>query len=310
MGYNDEIAPLRDKINDIDTQMIALFEARMNTAKAIADVKKTFGKAIFDSQREETVIDRALSLLKDKSLSDETRSFIRAMMDISKERQHKSMPAPPPMPFSLDTGDAVGYLGLPGSFSHIAASQAFGDTNALRNYPTFEAIFEAMKAGDITYAILPAENTETGSVTAAIDLLAKYGNYIVAEKLLAVRHSLLGPSGASIDDIKKVYSHPQPLAQCRTFLTQHPAMQTYPASAPRRPRSMLRSSAIKASGVSRQPRRRRYTAWALSSRTSRTTTKTARASLSSPAIRAATKHAIKRASCSWSRTGPGRCAKR
>ena len=86
-----------------------------------------------------------------------------------------------------------------------------------------------MKVGDISYAIVPSENTETGSVTAVVDLLAKYGYYIVAEKLLGVRNSLLGIPGATIDDIKKVYSHPQPLAQCRTFLTAHPEMQTYPS---------------------------------------------------------------------------------
>ena len=229
MGYNDELAPLRQKINDIYTQMIALFEARMATAEGIADVKKKYGKDVFDAKRENIVIERALSLLENKGLSDETRSFLRAMMDISKKHQHKAMPVPPAKPFTNNADTAVGYLGLPGSFSHIAASQAFGDSAALRNLPTFEAIFEAMKSGEISYAILPSENTETGSVTAVVDLLAKYGYFIVAETLLPVSHSLLGMPGASLDDIKTVHSHPQPLAQCRTFLTQHPAINTYPS---------------------------------------------------------------------------------
>ena len=162
----------------------------MAASEDIADVKKKYNKNVFDGKREEVVIDRALTLLKNKDLSNEIRSFLRAMMDISKKRQHKEIPTPPAKPLSPDA--SVGYLGLRGSFSHIAASQVFGDSDALHNYPTFEAIFEGIKKDEISYAILPAENTETGSVTAVVDLLARYGYYIVAEKLLPVRNSLLG----------------------------------------------------------------------------------------------------------------------
>jgi chorismate mutase/prephenate dehydratase len=229
MGYNEDIAPLRARINDIDAQLIALFEQRMAVAEGVAAVKTEYGVPVFDAKREDIVIDRALSLLNNKDLSDETRGFMRALMDLSKKSQHKKMPVPPPQPFAPQSGTPIGYLGLPGSFSHIAATQTFGNAGALHHYDTFEAIFEAMHAGDIDYAIVPAENTETGSITAVIDLLAKYGDFIVAEKLLRVSHSLLGVPGASLEGITQVYSHPQPLAQCRAFLTAHPKMQTYPS---------------------------------------------------------------------------------
>lgn len=229
MGYNEDIAPLRARINDIDAQLIALFEQRMATAEGVAAVKTKHGVAVFDAKREDIVIDRALSLLKNKELADETRGFMRALMDLSKKSQHRKMPTPPQQPFDFESGTPVGYLGLPGSFSHIAATQAFGTTGALHHYDTFEAIFEAMHAGKIDYAIVPAENTETGSITAVVDLLAKYGDFIVAEKLLRVSHSLIGVPGAVLESITQVYSHPQPLAQCRAFLTAHPQIQTFPS---------------------------------------------------------------------------------
>jgi chorismate mutase/prephenate dehydratase len=123
---------------------------------------------------------------------------------------------------------AVGYLGLPGSFSYIAASAAYPGAELISR-SSFDAIFEALKNGDIALAMLPAENTETGSITAVIDLLARYGYFIVAEQLLKVTQSLLAPAGATLDTITKVYSHPEPIAQCSRFLAAHPSIAAFPA---------------------------------------------------------------------------------
>ena len=230
MGYNEEIGALREQINSINEKMVNLFSDRMAVSEAIAAVKQKYGKDVFDRQREDVVMANALESLKNQNYRNETMGFFRALMDLSKKYQQKTLKPPQAQPLSFtDKQDAsVGYLGIPGSFSHIAATEAFGG-NKLSHYDTFENIFESMKQGDIDYAILPAENTETGSITAVVDLLAKYGYYIVAEKLLKVAHSLLGIKGAAIGDIKKVYSHPEPLMQCRAFLTAHPDMETHPS---------------------------------------------------------------------------------
>jgi chorismate mutase/prephenate dehydratase len=115
----------------------------------------------------------------------------------------------------------VGYLGILGSYSHIAASESFEQGAALVNYQSFDAILEGLKNDEVDYAMLPAENTQTGSVALAIDALARYGYYIVGELLLPVAHCLLALPGAKIDDITKVYSHPQPIAQCSEFLSDN-----------------------------------------------------------------------------------------
>jgi chorismate mutase/prephenate dehydratase len=146
-------------------------------------------------------------------------------MSISRHRQRTRISFPP----SAEKIDgAVGYLGLPGSFSYIAAHEAYPGAQLI-SLPSFEAIFEALKDGRIALAMLPVENTETGSITAVIDLLARYGYFIVAERLLKVTHSLLAPAGATLDTITKVYSHPEPLSQCSAFLSRHSHIAAFPA---------------------------------------------------------------------------------
>lgn len=226
MGYEQDVRALRDKIDDIDAQLVPLFESRMRASDGIAAVKQRYGMPVFDAGRENAVIDRALSRLADAGNGEALRRFFRALMDLSKQRQHAHItPADPP----AGDASATGFLGLRGSFSHIAAREAFGGGAPLKSYDTFEDMFEALRRGEIGRAILPAENTETGSITAVVDLLARYGYFIVAERLLKVAHSLLGLPDATLAGIERVFSHPEPIAQCSAFLREHPRIGAYPA---------------------------------------------------------------------------------
>lgn len=225
MGYDEEISALRAHIDDIDAKMTALFEQRMDAVTEVAGVKRSYGKEILDDAREQAVMERALGRLNNKGYGEQAKAFFRSLMDISKMAEAKAI-APQPSPAAA--AGRVGYLGIPGSFSHTAAEEAYGEYELL-SFNTFGAIFEGLKAGDISLAMLPAENTETGSITAVVDLLAKYGFYIVAEKLLKVRHSLLGVKGAKLGEIKMLYSHPEPFGQCSSFLAAHPGIETRPS---------------------------------------------------------------------------------
>jgi len=227
MGYEEDIKRLRDEIDGIDAQLVPLFEARMAAAEAVAEVKSRYGMPVFDAERENAVIGRALERLRDAKNGEAARRFFRALMDLSKQRQHTQIRQTGNAP--AGDGMPVGYLGLKGSFSHIAAVETFGEGAPLQSYDTFEDMFEALRRGEIGRAILPAENTETGSITAVIDLLAKYGYFIVAEKLLKVEHSLLGLPDAELADIRTVCSHPEPIMQCSRFLHAHPAIAAFPA---------------------------------------------------------------------------------
>ena len=90
-------------------------------------------------------------------------------------------------------------------------------------------MFEAVLTGRTGYGIVPVENTLTGSIHQNYDLLLQYPDVrIVGEKIIRIVHNLIGLPGASIEDIRRVYSHPQGLSQCAQFLEKHPAWEKVP----------------------------------------------------------------------------------
>lgn len=117
----------------------------------------------------------------------------------------------------------LGYLGPPGTFSHTAALQYAAD-NGYTPVCSFglESIFRCIQAGQLEAGVVPAENSTGGTVGETLDLLSAVdGVYITGEMLLPVRQHLLVRPGVALTDVKRVYSHPQALAQCRRFLQEY-----------------------------------------------------------------------------------------
>jgi prephenate dehydratase len=111
----------------------------------------------------------------------------------------------------------IGYQGEPGAFSEAAARRV--DTDAqLMPLKSFEEVFDAVNGGQTTYGVLPIENSIGGSIHRNYDLLLSNEVPIVGEVELPVIHHLLALPGATLEGLKRVYSHPQGLAQCERFL--------------------------------------------------------------------------------------------
>jgi chorismate mutase/prephenate dehydratase len=115
----------------------------------------------------------------------------------------------------------VGFQGVAGSFSEEALINYFKEDKITKNYTQFEDVFTALSKGEIDYGVLPIENSSTGVISTVIDLLNDSDCYIVGETYVAVIQNLLAIKGATIDDIKEVYSHPQGFEQSTTFLSTH-----------------------------------------------------------------------------------------
>jgi prephenate dehydratase len=119
----------------------------------------------------------------------------------------------------------VGFQGEPGAFSEEAAAALFGAIDA-RGYPTFDALVEAVDAGEIPYGLLPCENSIHGPVTRAYDLLYLHPRVrIIDETVHRIVQTLVGIEGASLADIRRVESHPVALEQCRRFLASLPGIE-------------------------------------------------------------------------------------
>ncbi|MDQ7041637.1 MAG: prephenate dehydratase [Rhodothermus sp.] len=122
----------------------------------------------------------------------------------------------------MATKYTVAFQGEPGAFSEEAILAYFGETQAEPvPLPSFEQVFEALEGGQVDRAMIPIENSLFGSVHVNYDLLRTHSVRIVGELELRIRHHLLGLPGSRIDQIRQVYSHPQALGQCQTYLRTH-----------------------------------------------------------------------------------------
>lgn len=112
----------------------------------------------------------------------------------------------------------VAYQGVPGAYSEVAALKAYPQCEAVP-CEQFEAAFQAVELWTVDRAVLPIENSLVGSIHRNYDLLLSHNLHIVGEVQLPVQHCLLGLSGVKKEDIRRVVSHPQALAQCEKALS-------------------------------------------------------------------------------------------
>jgi prephenate dehydratase len=122
----------------------------------------------------------------------------------------------------------VAFQGVAGAYSEEAIRQYFGSGVESLPCRTLEDVFLSVESGDADYGMLPVENAVAGSVTRAYELLMEHDLRVYAETILHVRHMLLAPSGTTLEDLERVRSHPQALAQCQRYLNRH-GLQGEPA---------------------------------------------------------------------------------
>jgi prephenate dehydratase len=119
----------------------------------------------------------------------------------------------------------IAIQGEPGAFSHEAALKFVPGAKVVPCSLSVE-VFAALDSGKADAAAIPIENSLAGSVLEHFDLLLAHDVKVVSETLLRIRHNLIALTGAKIDAIDRVYSHPVALAQCRRFLAARPAMRS------------------------------------------------------------------------------------
>lgn len=124
--------------------------------------------------------------------------------------------------YQLKENPIVAYQGTEGSFGEAAALDYFKDNiNSLSPCEAFEDVLEAVKRGEVDYGVLPIENSSTGPIFDVYDLVRQYNLYIVGEQVIKIRHHLLGCKESELEDITEVYSHPQAINQCKSFLKEN-----------------------------------------------------------------------------------------
>lgn len=116
----------------------------------------------------------------------------------------------------------VAYQGTEGAYSSEALKNYFKDKDVIKiAKEDFAGVFDSVKSGECDFGVVPVENSISGAVIKNLDLLGEKELYVVGEYILKIDHVLMGVKGATLEDIKSVYSHEQGLTQCEGFLSQH-----------------------------------------------------------------------------------------
>lgn len=217
-----DLSELRLEIDRIDSQLVELFEQRLDLAKYIAEAKKAQGKAVFDPEREQLVLASRASQVKNPEYASAVRSLFRQLMELNKAEQRKTNQAKQDLSVVSDySAHQVLYSGIPGAYAQLAALRfGFTKENTL-SCNGFDEVVSVLTDGKIPYAVLPVENTVAGPVLQNIDLTVKYPVKIVDEICLPIEHCLVALPGVKIDEIKSVISHEQALSQCAAFCAEH-----------------------------------------------------------------------------------------
>lgn len=218
----------REDIDRIDKQIISLLEERMEIAKNVAEYKISVGKKVYDKQREDEKLETLGSLASNEFNKHAAQELFTQIMSISRKLQYtlvksesvsKSFEAVEELPLTVDT--KVVFFGEEGTYTQQCMDDYFGTQIDSFNELTFRKVMEAVKDGRADYGVLPIENSSTGGISDIYDLLIEYDNYIVGEHVVKIQNALLGLEGATIENLKTVYSHSQPLMQCVKFLEEH-----------------------------------------------------------------------------------------
>ena len=220
---------LREKLDEIDDQIAELYEKRMEVCGAVGEYKVNAGRKVFDRQREKDKLADVASKVSGDFNKKGIQELYQQLMSMSRKLQYQQLVeagALGRLPFiridDLDKKNArVVFQGTEGAYSQAAMQQFFGEDVNNFHVRTFRDAMEAIEEGSADYAVLPIENSTAGPVIEMYDLLDEFENYIVAETILPIVHTLSGLPGAKLSDIKKVYSKAEALMQTTRFLDDH-----------------------------------------------------------------------------------------
>jgi chorismate mutase/prephenate dehydratase len=200
-----ELKKLRDKLDNIDNEILNLLNERMITVHKVGEVKAQTGGAIYRPEREKAIIDR-LTLQSKENNGILNRTAIEALfLEIFAISRNLELP------------ENVAYLGPEGSFTHQAAESRFGAMSAYLPMASIVGVFREVANKKAKFGVIPIENSSNGIVSDTITCLNEYKLKIIAEVMIDIHHTL-ATSCDNIKDIKKIYSKDIAFDQCHKFL--------------------------------------------------------------------------------------------
>jgi len=206
MANNKDLQQLRHRIDVIDAQLLALIGERAECAMEVARVKRQDGDTHFyrperEAQVLQKIMDANNTVLDDKEIARLFREIMSACL-------------------ALEQPLNVAFLGPEGTYTQAAALKHFGHSVNTVPVSAIDEVFREVESGAAHYGVVPVENSTEGVVSYTLDLFTRSTLKICGEVEVRIHHYLLS-TAEQIDQIQRIYSHQQSLAQCREWLDSH-----------------------------------------------------------------------------------------
>jgi chorismate mutase / prephenate dehydratase len=194
----------RQAIDQLDAQIVKLLNERTRHVLAIGEIKLKAGEEIYAPHRERTVFERVCAHNAGPMTNEQLRSIYREIMSSA---------------LALEKTMVIAYLGPEATFTHQAAIRRFGSSLKYASQKTIADVFTEVSKKRADYGVVPVENSTEGVVTHTLDMFVDSDLKIVSQIILPVQQCLMSNSPRA--QIKKLYAHPQSLAQCRGWIQNH-----------------------------------------------------------------------------------------
>lgn len=204
MSKKDPLLILRDKIDSLDQQIMANISQRAQFAQEVAQVKKNLGDvAYYRPEREAQVLRRVMESNTGPIDNEDMARLFRQIMSTC---------------LALEQPIKVAFLGPEGTFTQEAALKHFGASAISVPMSAIDEVFREVSAGACHYGVVPVENSTEGVISHTLDSFMESSIKICGEVELRIHHHFMVGENTNNDNITRVYSHAQSLAQCRQWL--------------------------------------------------------------------------------------------
>lgn len=201
----DKLLPLRQQIDAIDAEILALLNRRAQIAQEVGHVKAETNAPVFRPEREAQVLLKVAERNPGPLQGSDVQTIFREVMSACR---------------ALEKRVTVAYLGPAGTFSEQAVYQQFGHAVESLACVSIDEVFRAAEAGTADFGVVPIENSSEGVINRTLDLLLQTTLSISGEVSIPVHHSLMSKDG-TMDAVTRICAHSQALAQCNAWLNQH-----------------------------------------------------------------------------------------
>ncbi len=196
---------LRAEIDALDDQIVALLNRRAQAAIEVGKIKADRNLRFYVPEREVEILRRLTDNNSGPFPNEALKAIYREIISAS---------------LSLEKPLSVAFLGPRATFTHLACLKHFGESADYVPQINVSGVFDAVERGNADFGVVPIENSSEGIVSHTLDMFVDHNLLISGEILIEVAHDLLSVTG-DIEHVKKIYSHPQAIAQCREWLERN-----------------------------------------------------------------------------------------